>query len=426
MNRININFEKLFLDMFNTLSVHVNIVGRIAVMIIGIATLFYIVSKIWPALFRNEAVDFYPLLRPAVICILCMNFQSLVVTPIQWTLSPLRKQSNAWLTKTDANVEQKITEIVQKAQAQEHAESKKKLEEEMKEREKNEDTFGGLKNMLGSVGLAISSTVEDLKMALMKGLLCVCGLFKLAVFLILNFVRIFCLCLLGMLGPIAFAFSIFPGFGNGITHWLAKYISIYLWLPIFNIITILLTQAELALTEQVVGAAGTTGIWGIMVLLIVVYIMGAFVYLSVPTFATWIIAGGASSAEMGTMMKGAAVAGGVAAGVTGWAGGRAGGLATSSNTAAALGGVAGAVAGGAVGAFAAPSSAVSGAMQGAQNHSSTSGKILGGIKGGAGGLFGSLAGGVGSGAKKGAATGTAVNKGVGKGASFVKKILGIK
>jgi hypothetical protein len=343
-----LEFDSLFVDFFNSMSMYVDAVGRIAATIVGIVVFLYIAGKTWTTYARNEPLDIFPFFRPIIIFILCVNFQSIVVIPIHYTLSPLRTYTNGLAEKLSTNSAAKVDEIIGTAQEQ----RKQAIRD-------GEEEYG----VFSKIGKAISLGLENLKEWLMSTILSICSLFKVAVYIIMNFIRIFCLVLLAMLGPFAFALSLLPTFDNGVGNWFAKYISIYLWAPIFNIIGILLDMAELFLAERVVSVAGSTGIWGLMVLLIVIYIIGAFVFLSTPTFATWIVQNGANASEMGTMMKGAGIAGAFAAS----AGGMGGGIAAKGGAggATAAGGVIGAVAGAASSQGARFSGALSGVKKGA-------------------------------------------------------------
>lgn len=340
-----LDFDNLFVSFFNTMSTYVNAMGAIVAAILSSIGIFYLVAKAWPLIVQNEPLNIYPLFRPIIIFIICTNFQGIVITPTHYVLSPLRTYTRGLAEKSGNSNKARVDDIVDKAQLQ------------RKNAIKDSDSWGVTK--------AISLGIENLKEWLMTTILNICSFFKSAVYIIMNFIRIFCMVLLAMFGPFAFALSLIPGFESGLGSWFSKYISIYLWAPIFNIICVMLDNAELFLAEKIIGVAGSTGIWGLMVLLIVVYIIGAYTFISTPTFATWIVQGGA---DIGQMMRGVATAGAVASGVAGMGVGK--GMNIAKGTASASGGVVGGLAGAAVG----------------------------GIKGGLGGI----AGGASSGAKTGA------------------------
>ena len=61
---------------------------------------------------------------------------------------------------------------------------------------------------------------------------------------ILDVLRTFYLIVLSLLGPIAFAISIFDGFQNTLVQWFSKYISIYLWLPISDLFSAIIARLQ--------------------------------------------------------------------------------------------------------------------------------------------------------------------------------------
>jgi hypothetical protein len=316
-----LDFDGLFVSFFNKMSTYVNAIGGIAAAILGSIGIFYLVAKAWPLLVQNEPLNIYPLFRPIIIFVICTNFQGIVITPMHYALSPLRTYTRRLAEKSESNNKARVDAIIDKAQDQRKAAIKD-----------DPDSWGITK--------AISLGIENLKEWLMTTILSICSFFKSAVYIIMNFIRIFCMVLLAMFGPFAFVLSIIPGFENGLGNWFSKYISIYLWAPIFSIISILLDNAELFLAERIIGVAGSTGIWGLMVLLIVVYIIGAYTFISTPTFASWIVQGGA---EIGQLTRGVAIAGALAAGAAGWGAGK--GAKVAQGASVASGGVVGGVVG---------------------------------------------------------------------------------
>lgn len=50
--------------------------------------------------------------------------------------------------------------------------------------------------------------------------------------LVIDTIRTFFLVVLAILGPIAFAISVWDGFQSTLTQWICHYIQVYLWLPV--------------------------------------------------------------------------------------------------------------------------------------------------------------------------------------------------
>jgi conjugative transposon TraJ protein len=53
--------------------------------------------------------------------------------------------------------------------------------------------------------------------------------------LCINTIRTFYLIVLAILGPLVFGIAVFDGFQHTLTVWIARYINIFLWLPVSNI-----------------------------------------------------------------------------------------------------------------------------------------------------------------------------------------------
>jgi hypothetical protein len=158
--------------------------------------------------------------------------------------------------------------------------------------------------------------VPSVGKVVLQVLLEVLSLARDVVYFVINCLRLFFLIILGMVGPIAFTLSLFPSFENSLSNWFAKYISIYLWAPVCNIVGIILSQIELLMTETLVfGTSDSSSSTSIV--LIVFYVIGIGCYLSVPTIATWAVQGGASAMELSSTLqsarKAALFAGGVGA-----------------------------------------------------------------------------------------------------------------
>lgn len=125
----------------------------------------------------------------------------------------------------------------------------------------------------------------------------------------------------------AFAFSVYDGFHNTLASWLARYICIYLWLPVSDLFGAILSRIQILMLQQDIERLqdptfipdGSNTVYCIFM------IIGIVGYFCVPTVASWIIqAGGAGSYGDKVAGAGRAVAMGVA-GVAGAAVGNVGG-----------------------------------------------------------------------------------------------------
>ena len=72
--------------------------------------------------------------------------------------------------------------------------------------------------------------------------------------LCIDTIRTFKLIVLAILGPFAFGLSVFDGFQHTLRHWLARYINVFMWLPVANIFGAI--TAKIQLNMMVLQAAG--------------------------------------------------------------------------------------------------------------------------------------------------------------------------
>ena len=145
--------------------------------------------------------------------------------------------------------------------------------------------------------------------------------------LTIDTLRTFFLVVLSILGPLAFALSVYDGFQSTLTNWISRYISVYLWLPISDLFSAVLSKIQALMLQMDIDLLrdpsyvpdASNGIY------IIFFIIGIIGYFSIPSVAGWVIQAGGGSATRGvnTMAsKGTAMAGGVAGAAAGNVAGR--------------------------------------------------------------------------------------------------------
>ena len=118
--------------------------------------------------------------------------------------------------------------------------------------------------------------------------------------LVIDTIRTFFLIVLSILGPIAFAISVYDGFQSTLTQWITRYISVYMWLPVSDLFSSVLARIQvLMLTKDIEAMSDPTFIPDSSNTVYMVFlIIGIFGYFTIPTVANWIImAGGVSGAN---------------------------------------------------------------------------------------------------------------------------------
>lgn len=141
-------------------------------------------------------------------------------------------------------------------------------------------------------------------------------------------IRTFFLIVLSILGPTAFAISVWDGFQTTLTQWLTRYVSVYLWLPVADIFSAILAKIQtLILERDIEMLADPDFIPDTSNTVYIIYmVIGIIGYFTVPTVTGWIIqAGGAGNFMRNvnqTASKSSNVAGAVAGSATGYISGR--------------------------------------------------------------------------------------------------------
>ncbi len=110
--------------------------------------------------------------------------------------------------------------------------------------------------------------------------------------LCINTIRTFFLIVLAIIGPLVFGFSVFDGFQQSLHQWLARYVNIFLWLPIANIfgsIIGLVQQNMLKLDIAQIQSAGDTFFSSTDTAYLIFLLIGIVGYFSVPTIANYVV-----------------------------------------------------------------------------------------------------------------------------------------
>ena len=133
--------------------------------------------------------------------------------------------------------------------------------------------------------------------------------------LVIDTIRTFFLIALSILGPIAFALSVYDGFQSTLTQWITRYISIYMWLPVSDLFSSVLARIQvLMLTRDIEAMSDPTFIPDSSNTVYIIFlIIGIFGYFTIPTVANWIIMAGGGSHANRAMNQTATKVGNVAA-----------------------------------------------------------------------------------------------------------------
>lgn len=284
--------------------------------IAGLGALFYVAAKVWQALARAEPIDVYPLLRPFAIGLCIMFFPTFVLGTINTVLSPVVKGCHGMLeTQTfDMNKYREQKDKLEFEANKRNPETAYLVDKE--EFDKKLDELGwSAGDLITMGGMYIDRAEYRMKQNIRKWFQELLELLFQSAGLVIDTIRTFFLIVLSILGPIAFAISVYDGFQSTLTQWITRYISVYMWLPVSDLFSSVLARIQvLMLTKDIEAMSDPTFIPDSSNTVYMVFlIIGIFGYFTIPTVANWIIMAGSVSGANRAMNTTAAKAGNVAA-----------------------------------------------------------------------------------------------------------------
>lgn len=302
--------EKVYQDMIPLCSKLIDVSRGLA----GFGALWYIGSRVWRQIAVAEAIDFYPLLRPFALGMAIVMFP-MVMALFNGVLQPT-VSATAMMVK-DSN--RAIAVLLAQKEAALKKTSKWQMyvgEDGSGDRERwykythPDDPDGSGEGMLESLSNDMSFFMEkqgyNFRNSIKQWMSEVLEVLYAAAALCINVVRTFILIVLTILGPIVFGFAVFDGFQQSLTVWIARYVNIFMWLPIANILGSILGKIQenmLKLDISQIGQEGETFFSSTDVAYLIFMVIGIVAYFCVPTVANYIVhAGGGNTILQKTNM----------------------------------------------------------------------------------------------------------------------------
>ena len=298
--------------------------------IAGLGALFYVASRVWQSLARAEPIDVYPLLRPFAIGLCIMFFPTIVLGTINGVMSPIVRGTNQMLQSQTFDMVgyQKQKDKLEydaalKNPATAYLVSNEEFDKQLEELGWSPTDLATMTSMYVEKGIySMKKTIQDFFRELLE------TLFQ-AASLVIDTIRTFFLIVLAVLGPIAFAISVWDGFQSTMTQWITRYVSVYLWLPVSDLFSTILAKIQVLMLQNDISELQNNPNYSIDSsngVYIVFMIIGIIGYFTIPTVAGWIIqAGGMGNYGRNvsnTAGKAGSIAGGVAGATIGNVGGR--------------------------------------------------------------------------------------------------------
>ena len=272
----------------------------------GFAAMWYIASRVWGHLSRAEPIDFYPLFRPFVIGFCVLIFPS-VLGLINGIMKPT-------VTATASMVEGSDRAIAMLLEKKEEAIKKTDVwqmyvgESGDGDRERwykythdnaspsDEGFFEGIGN---DIKFAMSKASYNFRNSVKEWMSEVLRVLFEAAALCIDTLRTFQLIVLAILGPLVFGIAVFDGFQHTLTVWIARYINIFLWLPVANIFGSIIGKIQEKMLEMDIAQVqdyGDTFFSRTDMAYLVFMIIGIVGYFTVPSVANYIVHAGGGGA----------------------------------------------------------------------------------------------------------------------------------
>jgi conjugative transposon TraJ protein len=274
--------------------------------IAGFGAIWYIASRVWRHIASAEPIDFYPLFRPFVIGFCIMIFPSVldmingVMKPTVTATASMVEGSNKAIVLLLEQKEEAIKEtdpwkMYVGADGSGNRDEWYKYTHDDADPSK-EGIFEGIGN---DVKFAMSKASFNFRNSVKEWMSEVLMVLFEAAALCIDTLRTFQLVVLSILGPLVFGISVFDGFQHTLTVWLARYINIYLWLPVANIFGSIIGKIQEKMLQLDIAQAnhyGDTFFSKTDMAYLVFMIIGMVGYFTVPSVANYIVHAGGGGA----------------------------------------------------------------------------------------------------------------------------------
>ncbi|AYB31999.1 conjugative transposon protein TraJ [Chryseolinea soli] len=267
--------------------------------IAGFAALWYIASRVWRNIANAEPIDFYPLLRPFAIGLAILLFPS-VLAVINGVLQPTVTGTAAMVTNSNNAIEYLLEEREKAIQnttswqlfGDEGTHGKWYKYENPEGGDEDPDLLSnGLKFLMAKTAYGIKNLIKQWLSEILE-------IVYEAAALCINTLRTFYLIVLAILGPLVFGLSVFDGLQNTLTVWIARYINVFLWLPVANIFGSIIGKVQenmLKIDMQQIERYGDTFFSAADTAYIIFLIIGIIGYFTVPSVASYIVHAGGNN-----------------------------------------------------------------------------------------------------------------------------------
>jgi len=268
--------------------------------IAGFGALLFISTRVWQKIAAAEPIDFYPLLRPFGIGMAILLFPTLIAV-MNGVLNPTVTATGGMVKNSDAAI-QKLLAAKEAAIEKTDAWQMYVGSDGDGDRDKwykythPDDPNGSKEGVFSGIGndmkFAMAKASYNFRNTVKQWMSEILQVVYEAAALCINTIRTFYLIVLAILGPLVLGLSVFDGFQFTLNTWLAKYVNVFLWLPVANIFGAIIGKVQenmLKLDISQVQTAGDTFFSSTDTAYLIFLMIGIIGYFTVPAVAGYII-----------------------------------------------------------------------------------------------------------------------------------------
>lgn len=293
--------EQLYDDMIPLCSQLIGVGQGLA----GFAALWYIAARVWRHLANAEPIDFYPLFRPFAIG-LCIAIFPSVLAIINGVMKPTVTGTAAMMTGSNKAI---ATLLLEKERAIKTTDKWKMYVGETGSGDRDKwvkytypELSGQNEGLLQGLAIDLEFSMDKqmyrFRNSVKEWMSEVLRVLFEAAALCIDTLRTFQLVVLAILGPIVFGLAVFDGFQHTLTVWLARYINVFLWLPVSNVFGSIIGKIQenmLKIDISQIAQEGDTFFSRTDMGYLIFMIIGIVGYFTVPSVANYIVHAGGSA-----------------------------------------------------------------------------------------------------------------------------------
>jgi conjugative transposon TraJ protein len=255
--------------------------------IAGFAALWYIGARVWKHLAAAEPIDIYPLLRPfAIGC--CIAIFPYVLALMNGIMQPVVTATQSMVTTSNQAINNMLTPNPQTQDTEDNS---------LLPDNSNPDKYYQYSHPDNSTATATnSSPISDafsgwgVKNMIKKAIAELLNILFEAAALCIDTIRTFKLIVLAILGPLCFGLSVFDGFQHTLKQWIARYVNVFMWLPVANIFGAIIAKIQENMIQlQQSGGAASPSFGDTNTIYLIFMVIGIVGYFAVPGIANYIM-----------------------------------------------------------------------------------------------------------------------------------------